>query len=154
MLTPAQQTTLKTDITSGGNAAALGAFITAEDWPSVANFYNALSGSTVWRAAVPVRELTGVIVGSVYDGLSTAKQNGYLAVTQGGVVDATQPTIRAWFSDIFGAGTTLTGLTAVAQRPATRFEMLFSTAASPANVTTVFGQHLSGDDVQQAMLHG
>ena len=52
MLTPAQQMTLKTDITSGGNAAALGALITAEDWPSVANFYNAPSGSTVWRPAL------------------------------------------------------------------------------------------------------
>lgn len=154
-LTQAQKTTLKTDITSAGNAAALGAFITGTDWVSIAAFYNANSASTVWRPNVPVADLAQQIVGSAFDGLTVAKQNGYLAMTQGGVVHADQASIRAWFSDIFGGGSaTLTNLTAIAQRPATRFELLFSSVAAPANVTTVFGQQLSPDDVQDAMLHG
>ena len=153
-LTPAQRTTLKTDVTSAANAVALGAFITAEDWPSVATFYNQNSVASVWRPNVSARELTGGIVGSAYDSLSVAKQNGYIAVTQGGVIDTTQATIRAWFSDIFGAGATLTNLTAIAQRLGTRFEILFSSVAGTANVTTMFGQLVSGADIQDAMLHG
>ncbi len=153
-LTQAQQTTLKTDINSAANAAALGTFITNADWVSVAAFYNGASGSTVWRPSIPVSDLTRNIVGSAFDGLSAAKQNGYLAVTQGGFVDATSANIRSWFSDIFGVGATLTNLTAEAQATATRFQLLFSSVASPSNITTFFGAQVGADDVQQAMLHG
>jgi len=153
-LTPAQKTTLKTNMHSGGNASALGTWLAAEDWASIATWYNADSGSTVWRPSIPVSDLTRNIVGSVYDGLTVAKQNGYLALTQGGLVDATFASVRSWFSDIFGAGATLTALTAEAQRPATRFQMLFATAASPANVTTVFGYTLTPEDVRLAELQG
>lgn len=153
-MTPAQLTTLKTNILAPANDAALDAFITAEDWPSIALFYNAPSGSTVWKPNVTARELTSVIVGSAFDALSVQKQNGYFAVISGGVVDATQASIRAWFQDIFGAGATLTALTAMAQKPATRFEMLFSTPATPSNVTVVFGRIMNATDVQMAMLQG
>jgi hypothetical protein len=153
-LTQAQQTTLKTDMTSASNAAALGAFIAAEDWPSVAAWYNGASAQTVWKPSVPIHDLNGGIVGSVFDALTVAKQNGYLAMTQGGVLDATQANVRGWMQDIFGAGPTLTNLTAIAQRTATRFELLFSTPAAPANVTTMFGVGVSPTDVQQAMLYG
>jgi hypothetical protein len=153
-LTPAQKTTLKTDMHSGGNAAALGTWLAAADWPSIATWYNTDSGSMVWRPSIPVSDLTRNIVGTVADGLSTQKQQGYIMLTQGGFVDATYANIRNWFSDIFGAGATLTALTAEAQRPATRFQMLFATAASPANVTTVFGQMLTPEDVRLAELQG
>lgn len=153
-LTPAQQTTLKTDMHSAGNAAALGAFLAATDWVSIAAFYNANSAQTVWKPNISVRDLTRNIVGSAFDALTAQKQNGYLALTSGGVVDATSASIRAWFSDIFGAGVTLTALTAEAQRLATRFELLFSTAASPSNVSSVFGQVVSATDVQFAELQG
>lgn len=155
MLTPAQQTTLKTDMHSAGNAAALGAFLSAADWVSIAAFYNASSAQTVWKPNITVRDLTRNIVGSAFDALTTQKQQGYIALTQGGIVDATAASIRAWFQDIFGAGsTTLIALTAEAQRTATRFELLFATAASPANVSTVFGQTLTPQDVQFAEMQG
>jgi hypothetical protein len=153
-MTPAQQTTLKTDMHSAGNAAALGAWLAAGDWVSIAAWYNSASALTVWKPSVAVRDLTRNIVGSVFDALTVGKQNGYLALTQGGVVDATSSNVRAWFQDIFGAGATLTALTAEAQRVATRFEALFSTPASPANISTVFGQLVSPDDCQQADLQG
>jgi hypothetical protein len=153
-LTQVQLTTLKTDMHSAPRAA-LGAFLTAEDWPSVAVYYNAPSGSTVWRPAIPVADLSRNIIGSAFDALTVQKQNGYIALTQGGVVNATFGNIRNWFSDIFGAGSaTLIALTAEAQRPATRFELLFSTVAAPANVTTVFGQMVSDTECHLAELFG
>ena len=151
-LSDAQKTTLQTDILSGPNAAALAGFVAAEDWYSIALFYNVLSGSSVWKPDVTASQLTGVIVGAAFDALPVQKQNGYFAVIGGGIADATQPTIRAWFQDIFGAGPTLTALTAVAQKPATRFELLFSTVAAPSNVTQMYGYLLTPDDVQQTML--
>lgn len=154
-LTQAQMTTLKTDMHSAGRAAALGAFLAAADWPSVAIYYNGPSGSNVWRPSIPVADLSRNIIGSAFDALTVGKQNGYLAMTQGGFVNATFLNIRNWFSDIFGAGSaTLTALTAEAQRPATRFELLFSTVAAPANVTSVFGQAVTHEDCQFAELFG
>ena len=82
-LTPAQKTTLKTDMHSGGNAAALGTWLAAADWASIATWYNTDSGSTVWRPSIPVSDLTRNIVGTVADGLSTQKQQGYIMLTQG-----------------------------------------------------------------------
>jgi hypothetical protein len=154
MLTPAQQTTLKTDMHAAGNAAALGNFLIAEDWPSIAAWYNAPSGVTVWRPNVPVRELSGVIVGSAFDALAVGKQNGYMALIIGGIVDATSASVRAWMQDIFGPGATLNALIAVGQKSGSRFELLFATPASPSNVTSVFGQSLTPDDCQQAELYG
>jgi hypothetical protein len=154
MLTPAQQTTLKTDMHSPANSAALGGFLVGEDWPAIAAWYNAPSGLTIWRPSVPVLELTRNIVGSVYDAIIPGKQNGFTAMTQGGFVDATSASIRAWFQDIFGPGATLNALTAEAQKSGSRFELLFSSTAAPSNVTTVFGQALTPDDCQQAELHG
>lgn len=154
LTTQADYTKLKTDMHSAANAAAIGAFVSAADWPSVRDWYNTPVTATVWKPNVPVRDLTRNIVGSVFDGLTTQKQQGYIALTQGGVVDATFLTIRNWFQDIFGAGATLTALTAEAQRPGTRFELLFSTVAAPANVSSMFGQALTADDVQMAEVRG
>ncbi len=152
-MTPAQQTTLKTDIISAANAAALGAFIAASDWPSIQAYYNALASPQVllWRPSIPIGELNRVIVWSAFAGLSALLQNTYLAMTQGGVIDATSASIRAGFGTIFGgASATAVAMTAVAQVGGTRFQVLFSSG----NVSTMFGQQVSADDIQQAMLHG
>ena len=153
-LTQAQKTSLKTDILSPANAAALSGFIAGEDWPSVAIFYNSVGAGLLWRPNIQAYELTGVVVGSAFDVLPVAKQNGYLVLIHDGIIDATQASIRAWFSDIFGAGATLTALTAKAQRPGTRVELLFSVPAGAANVSALFGIQISASDVQDAMLHG
>ena len=64
-----------------------------------------------------------------------------------GVVDATSANVRADFSAIFSAGLSLTALSAMAQRTATRLEALFTTSA----ISSVYGYTLTASDVQKAM---
>jgi hypothetical protein len=73
------------------------------------------------------------------------KQNAYLALIQG-AIDATNANIRAGFGAIFG-GTSVTNLTALAQRVPTRFEALFTTA----QVSAAFGQSVTVADVAAAL---
>jgi hypothetical protein len=104
----------------------------------------------LWRPSIPVGQLNNVIDWTADANgfllLSVAKQNAYFALTQGGVVDATQAAIRAGFGAIFPASVA-TALATVAQVQATRFQALFSAAS----VSSYFGVALSPSDVQQAM---
>ncbi len=147
-LTSAQNATLKAAIladgtmnafanTSDGNFA-LAAYLNASSSPAVA----------VWRNNITPTEIASTIVMSAYVALTAVQQNGLLLLTQG-TVDATIPAVRTAFSSIFGAGATLTALTALAQRTGTRFEIIFSTAGPP-NTSTMFGQVVSWQDVQIA----
>ena len=146
MLTATQLAALKAAITG---TPALAAFLPNTPG-ALADYANAVptTGATnVWRPSIPVDELKGVIDWSVYAGLSVALQNTYLAMTVGSAVDATKASIRAGFGTVFGAGATLTALTVLAQRPATRFESLYAVN----NVTPVFGQLLDVPTILQAM---
>ena len=153
MLTSVQALTLKTNINSAGNAVSLGAFIAAQDYPSIAIFYNQLASPVVnlWRPHISVSELNTAIVWADFVALTIGKQNAYFAMTQDGWVDSTSANIRGGFTAIF-ANPSLANLTALAQRPGTRFEVLFSTVQGTASVSTVFGMLLSADDVQFALL--
>lgn len=152
MLTSAQLATLKTDINA---QAPLAAARTAADWPTVAAFYNANTSPAVavWKPSITVHEMNAVITWSAFAGLTALAQNAYMAMTQDGFVDATSATVRAGFSTVFGAGSaSLTALNALAQRTATRLEALLVSVAGPPIVSAVFGQSLSADDVQKAMV--
>lgn len=144
MLTTAQLATLKSDI-----AANFAAQVTAADWPTITAAYNAPSNPvvTIWRADIPTSEIVSGITFSELVALSAVKQFGLQVLMQPGTVDATSANVRAAFSAIFGASTTLTALSALAQRTATRLEALFTTA----QVSAVYGYALSANDVQKAM---
>jgi len=148
-MTPAQLSTLK---------AAILADPTANSFPNTSdgNFDCAVYLNTVpatptalWRPDVSPGEVAKSVTMSEYVALTAVKQNGLLLLTQGSFVDATQATVRADFSTIFAAGATLTALTAVAQRPGTRFEVIFSSGGPPA-VSTMYGVQVSYQDVMAA----
>lgn len=144
-LSIAQLQTFKAAINSDANITVS---LASGDQGAIAAYYNGASTTNVWLPAIPVSVLNTAIVWSAFIALSVQTQNAYFALTQGGTVDATNANVRAGFSSIFGAGTqTLTNLTAIAQRLATRFENLFATT----NVTTVFGYTVTPADVAAAL---
>ena len=120
----------------------------------IAANYNAASAPvvSVWRPSIPVAELNNVIDWTAgvngFQTLSVAKQNTYFALTQGGSVDATQLAVQAGFGAIFPVSVA-TALAALAKVPATKFQALFTNAGL---VCSVFGQTLTPDDVQKAMV--
>lgn len=135
-MTPAQLATLKAGILADPTAAAF-----SNDEPGnklLAGYLNTVpaAATAIWRPVIPVVEMSPAIDWSAYAVLTTAKQQTYLALTQGGVIDATSSAVRAAFTTIFGVGATLTALTALAQRNATRFEALFTAGG----VCSVYGQ--------------
>lgn len=146
MLTTSQLATLKTDISG---QPALTAAVAAKDWPTVAAFYAEPSSPTVtiWRADVRPAEIVAAITGSEFVALTALKQSLLSLLLMPGVVDATSPNVRADFSAIFASGSSLTALSALAQRTATRLEALFTTA----QVSAVYGYTLTAADVQMAM---
>lgn len=145
-LTLAQLQTFKTAVLG---EAALAAARAAGDHGAIAAYYNASAGTgSIWKPAVTDVEMNSVIVWADFVALTAIRQNGYIAMTQPKVVDATKATIRAGFTAVFGAGTTsLTNLTALAQRVPTRFEALYTTA----NVCPLFGYAATVADVAEAL---
>jgi len=121
---------------------------------NVANYYNAASATAIWRNNIDVQEIINTVTATagVLVGLTAAKSQALLVVTQAPVIDATQAGIRQAFSDIFTGTAVLAALTALAQRMATRYEALaaFITAAAPANLSSVVGYQVSDLDVNQA----
>lgn len=149
MLTSAQLATLK---------AAVLADSTANAFPNTGdgNFECAAYLNTVpavptqlWRPDIQPTEVSATITMSAFVALTAIKQNGLLLLTQGSV-NATAANVRTAFSDIFGAGASLTALTALAQRAGTRFEVIFSSAAGVANVSTMYGRAVRYDEVMAA----
>ena len=106
-MTPAQLATLKTDATA--NFAAL---VAATDWPSIAAAYNLPSSPavTIWRADIKPVEVIDAITGSEFIALTPQHQAMLSLLLQPGVVDATSANVRADFSAIFSAGSSLTAL--------------------------------------------
>lgn len=147
-LTTAQKSTLKTAILADGTANAFPN--TSDGNFGCAGYLNTVpvSPTNIWRPDVMPAEINGAIVMSAFVALTAVKQNGLLQLTQG-PVNATIAGIRTAFNDIFGAGATLTALTALAQRPGTRYEVIFSAGGPPA-VSTQYGVTVSGQDVMDA----
>jgi hypothetical protein len=171
MLTPAQQTALKNDATSPGNSAALGAFLAADDYPSIAAFYNTLSTPDFWvyRTSLTRAEMTQgtsqdgttfTYVGNGFITRSAGEQAAWNDMLAGGSVNPSLPATRQAFADIFSgtgnAALNRTHLTALARRKATRIEKLLATGTgSPAAPATMgFEGQVIYEEVQQALLHG
>lgn len=147
-LTTAEAATLKTDAQT--NFASL---VAVADWPAIAFAYNLPSNpaTSIWRQDISATEIAATITMSAFTALTAQQQNGLLLLTQG-PVNAASANVRAAFQTIFGAGQTLTDLTTLAQRTGTRVEILFSSVAGSARVTTKYAQILTAADVQKAML--
>jgi len=155
-MTPAQLATLKTDIQAQGSLAAA---VAAHNWTPVMDFYNAASATSVWLPAVRVEVLADAIDWTTtavaggnggFQQLPAAARDAYFALTQGGVVDATQANIRNGFGSIFPANVA-SALAAVSQRVGTRLEVLLSTPAGSAVVTQVLGVGVTAQDVATAL---
>lgn len=149
MLTAPQMATLKAAILADATANA---FPNTQDGNfALAAYLNTVPGSptSLWRPDVAPNEITATITFSAFVGLTAIRQNGLLLMTQG-PVDATKATVRTGFQDIFGAGATLTALTALAQRPGTRFEVIFSSVSGAASVSTMYGVRADYQDVMAA----
>lgn len=142
-MTPAQLTTFKNAILSDANLAAARL---AGDHGAISTYYNGNGVGNIWRPYIAVSELNTAIVWSEFAALSVQFQNCYFALIQGGAVDATKVNIRNGFGTVF-TGTSLTNLTALAQRLATKFEALFTTA----NVCVLFAQTVTPTDVAAAL---
>lgn len=148
MLTSAQLTTLKAAIAADGTLNALPN--TPDGNAVIAAAMNAASSPAVaiWRSDVRNSEITASIVASAYIALTALQQKALDLYVTPATCDATSANVRAGFSSIFGSGQTLTNLTAVAQRTATRLEALYATGGPPATVpTNVYGYMLGFDEV-------
>lgn len=151
MLTENQLQILKTDLfTTRANQVLSGKtfdiHIAESNYKILAEFYNSSTNSNIWKPDLKVTELSKAIVMSAFIALTAIKQNGYFVLTQGEFIDATNANIRTGFTTIFGAGATLNNLTALAQRFATNFEFLFTTA----NVSSVYSYTLTENDIKEA----
>ena len=143
-LTIAQLETFATAINADSN---LTNYIASQNAGYIANYYNGASATEIWNPSISIAQLNDAIVWSEFAGLTVALQNTYMAMTTGTSVDATNANIRNGFSTIFTGKTTLTNLIALAQRLATVFEALFTTA----NVCSLYGYNVSVQDVIAAM---
>lgn len=144
-LTTAQAQALSTSVAGDATLAALAA---ANGFPQIAAAFNAdgVPATKVWRPDVPTSAIMAAIAPA--DMPTTAASIGWLQMlTSTGAVDATSASTRTGFSTIFAAKPSLTTLVAAAQRNATRFEALFTTA----NVSTAYGINVSADDVRLAL---
>lgn len=147
-MTPAQLTTFKAAINGDSNLTAL---LTAGDQGGIAAYYNTPSGAMVWKPVITIQLLNTAIVWSEFIVLTALKQNAYFAMTSTNI-DATSANIRAGFSSVFGASTTLNNLTAIAQRQGTRFENLFASGNVVPN--GLFGLNVQPQDIADALALG
>lgn len=149
-LTPAQAQIFRDAVKADPSVAAL---YIVRDSQAIADNYNAVTATTLWRKSITTAELNNAIVWSEFAGLTTALQNTYLAMINVGTVDATQAGIRAGFGTVFAATVSLTNLTALAQRFGTRFETIagFLTVESPSNTSSVYGHVLTALEVGEAL---
>jgi hypothetical protein len=114
---------------------------------AIAAYYNGNGTGTIWRPAIPVAEIITALIGAETVALSATKIAAFQIMCSGMSIDATNANVRAAFSAIFGASTTLTNLTAIAQRTPTRFEMVFTVS----QVCSQFGALVTPNDVAQAL---
>jgi hypothetical protein len=149
-LTSAQLATLKAGILADSTAAAFPN--TAQGNYDCAAYLNAGSSPAVmiWLPSVSVSVINNAIDWTAgangFISLTVSKQNAYFALTQGGVMDATQANIRAGFQAIFPAAI-VTAIQGVAQRNSTRFEAMFTTAS----VCSLFGRQVLPNEVNAAL---
>lgn len=128
-LTDAQQQTLASHIRANTDPAVVGALAQRND-TALAEHYNGASSFIVWRTAVRPDEYRDSIVWTAVDGLTAGKARIWDWITAGMTlpIDASKTNVRQGIADAWGA-TSATGLalTALAKRPASRAENLFTT---------------------------
>ena len=139
-------------IKGDGTIAALYA---AHDASGIAAAYNQPSATSIWRSNITLREIDQTVDWGEYATLTVAQQGTFEAMIQSGgmSIDATQAGVRNGFSSVFAGKTTLTKLTALAQRLGTKFEAIaaFLTTAGVASVSSFTGAYLTPIDVQVAL---
>lgn len=130
--------------------ASASSYVSAGNPGACADYLNTAPASgavLIWRPDIPVSELLDGVVWSAFVALSTGAIAAWQALTSGGTADATSANIRAGFVTIFGSGSqTVTNLTAIAQRPASRLEAIFTTAG----VCSHYGEQIDSATVQAA----
>lgn len=147
-LSPAEKAILKAAIVAD---PTMNAFPNTSDGNfALAEYLNAPGTTELWRSDITPEEIASTVTMSAFTSLTAVKQNGLLLMTQGERINATSASVRSSFSDIFGAGATLTALTALAKKMGTRFQIIFSTVDGGANVSTKFGASVNFSDVMEA----
>ena len=146
-LTSSQATTLRNAVTSDASVASQ---VQNHDAYSIAAVYNQATSTQIWRPDLSPSMLYPSIVAS--EAITQSAQALLLAeiVLSAPVIDASNPNVRAQFATVFPASTcvsTIANMTAVAQRPASKFETLYISN----QVSAVYGYVLTPLDVQQAM---
>jgi hypothetical protein len=141
VLTSAQLATLKADILADPVLAAKPN--NSDAAVDIAAAYNAAASPAyvVWRTDIAPREIVGAITSSEFVALTAIKQNGLIILLLAGTIDGSNANIRAAFTAIFTTGSSLTALTALAKRNATRAEKLFATGsgttATPSTMAVI-----------------
>src|SRR5208337_4604359 len=121
-LAVAQLATLKTDIQ--GQGSLTGAVI-GHDAVTVANFYNANSATAIWRSDLTDHEVVAACVMTEVVALTALALSAFQILIKPTIINAASANVQSAFTTLFSGKTTLTNLTAVAQRTATRLEALF-----------------------------
>lgn len=92
----------------------------------IADYYNAATEVDLDKESLSAEEVGKSVVISEFAALSVEHQNAWLYWMSLGNVDFTKPDTLKTVEDIFGkGGQTISNITALAKRPATRFEVLF-----------------------------
>lgn len=155
-LNPSQLQSLKADIAADPTLAALPN--TADDAFTIAATYNATAVPDfwVWRSSVPSYEYRGSngIVWTEVDGLSVGKARIFEWLTVGLTtpINAADANVRAGLQNAFGTSQTLTNLTTMGRRRASRVEKLLATGTGSTAVPATMGYEgaISYTDVQAA----
>ena len=128
----ALKTELLTDPTSLGYAplVALGSTGALAELLNVVN-----PAILVFRETIPTWEVLAGTVKAEYDVLTAGNKQLYQILISAGTLNVANPTIRGFFSDLFGAGTTTrTNLVNTARRNGSRAEQLFGVTVSHQQV--------------------
>lgn len=153
-LTLSELTVLKNDIIAKSatvyNGSTFAIHQSNTKFDQVAAYYNSIASPQVdlWRPDVLIGDITNIIDMSAYITLTVAKQNGWMAMSQGSVIDATLSQVRANFVTIFGNGTATTNAAiSISKKAATNFELLYTTN----NVSTKYKYVVSVDEIIAAL---
>lgn len=127
----------------------------AKDVDGLVAYYNGASATSLWRPDVKPAELAAGIVMTGFVSMTAQQQNGMLLLLQlgQGGLDATNANVRASFSTLFSVAspTTLSNLTAIAQRKATQFEAIPAFVNASVCAPEVYGHVLSRLEVGSAL---
>lgn len=151
-ITQPQALTLKADIaantntvTYGGAAVAINALPLNDDANfAIADWYNqnASPAWTVWKTAIPTKDVKLAIVWTEYIGRSQGERDAFEFMLSNGTINGADTNIRQGIADCFSGpsgATTRANLLAMAKRSATNVEKLFSSGTgsdgSPATMS-------------------